>query len=509
MTLPVARSATQVGSGVALAVLVLLAARTDLADPHSSASSVVADLAVGLAFAAAGAVSRGRTLTRWLLAGVGLSWLAASVLPTWSGLHQGLLLLAIASLGGAGTILLAALGAPAAWVATGLPSEATTGAAFLVLAATVVGAVRLRTLRTATAATAAVAVGACLLARTVVADQAPDAYDPEVALASYQLVLLSVALVAGVVSRAGVTGTARLLADAGESGVAGLTAVLARTLRDPTLRVLPPDALVAPGSRVLDVEDAGTPVARILHRTGALDDASSAAPVAQAVRLTMRQQALQAEQRHQLGRLEAARSRILAAADRQRSRAAETLRGDVATLDAVRHSLVAGSRPGADDDPVRVASDQLGAASEEILGLVAGVPPVALGDGRLADALEELAARCPVPAFVRVASEAVAPSAVETTAYFVAAEALTNAAKHAAAGRCSVTVDRDEIGLRVVVEDDGMGGADPGGAGLRGLTDRVEAVGGRLLLVSTAGAGTTLSAVLPVEELSRSGSTAR
>ena len=90
------------------------------------------------------------------------------------------------------------------------------------------------------------------------------------------------------------------------------------------------------------------------------------------------------------------------------------------------------------------------------------------------------------------------PAAVEAAAYFVCAEALANIAKHAQASRVSVSVKRDEARLWLAVSDDGVGGADPGpGSGLRGLADRVEALGGSLAVDSPRGAGTRLVAEIP------------
>jgi signal transduction histidine kinase len=91
------------------------------------------------------------------------------------------------------------------------------------------------------------------------------------------------------------------------------------------------------------------------------------------------------------------------------------------------------------------------------------------------------------------------PPPVESTAYFVAAEALTNAAKHAAPSRISVQVEQTEEVISVVVSDDGRGGADPNGGGLRGLADRVGALGGRFTVESGPGGPTVIRAELPCE----------
>jgi signal transduction histidine kinase len=90
------------------------------------------------------------------------------------------------------------------------------------------------------------------------------------------------------------------------------------------------------------------------------------------------------------------------------------------------------------------------------------------------------------------------PPDVEATAYFVIAEALTNVAKHARAGEARVTVRSDASALRVEIADDGVGGAFPGGSGLLGMEDRLEAVGGRLEILSPPGGGTTLRVAIPL-----------
>jgi signal transduction histidine kinase len=89
------------------------------------------------------------------------------------------------------------------------------------------------------------------------------------------------------------------------------------------------------------------------------------------------------------------------------------------------------------------------------------------------------------------------PESVEVAAYYVVAEALTNAAKHASASLVTVSVDADELQVRLTVADDGVGGADPRGSGLIGLKDRVEALGGRIDITSRDGEGTLLTAEIP------------
>ena len=121
-------------------------------------------------------------------------------------------------------------------------------------------------------------------------------------------------------------------------------------------------------------------------------------------------------------------------------------------------------------------------------------------DRGLVPALSALAGQSPVPTVVLASLPAGerASDAVERAAYFVVAEALANVAKHSSATRASVSVERDNGRALVAVKDDGRGGADPAhGSGLRGLADRVEALGGHLEVASAEGRGTTIRAEIP------------
>jgi signal transduction histidine kinase len=137
-------------------------------------------------------------------------------------------------------------------------------------------------------------------------------------------------------------------------------------------------------------------------------------------------------------------------------------------------------------------------AIAEIRDLTRGLHPPVLTDRGLDAALSAVAARSPVPVRLNVDVEPRPSLTVESIAYFVVTEALTNVAKHAAAARAEVRIVRVGDVLRVEVRDDGQGGADPvGGSGLRGLADRVAGVDGRLTVTSPAGAGTVLTAEVP------------
>jgi signal transduction histidine kinase len=136
-------------------------------------------------------------------------------------------------------------------------------------------------------------------------------------------------------------------------------------------------------------------------------------------------------------------------------------------------------------------------ALEELRDLARGIRPPILTDRGLAAAIEALGARSPVPVRVSVDVSERPPDAVETAAYFVVAEALANAIKHAGASRIDVTVTRANGMLAAVVRDDGQGGADLEGSGLAGLGQRVRALDGTLRVDSPAGGPTTVRAELP------------
>lgn len=137
-------------------------------------------------------------------------------------------------------------------------------------------------------------------------------------------------------------------------------------------------------------------------------------------------------------------------------------------------------------------------AMAELRNLARGIHPAVLSDRGLDAALSSLAGRAPVPVAVEVWVPERPPPAIETTAYFVVAEALTNIAKHAGASRAAVKVARQNGHLTVEVTDDGIGGADTGrGTGLAGLVDRVTAVDGSIHISSPAGGPTILTVELP------------
>jgi PAS domain S-box-containing protein len=202
----------------------------------------------------------------------------------------------------------------------------------------------------------------------------------------------------------------------------------------------------------------------------------------------------------------ASRRRLVKAGDEQRRRLERNLH-DGAQQRFVSVALTLGlararvsERPEAAGELLDAASRELHTALEELREIARGLHPAILTDRGLRVALEALAERLPVAVELDVPGERL-PDHVEATAYYIVSEALTNVVKHAEASEARVTIRRDGAMLRCEVADDGRGGADPAaGTGILGLRDRAEAAGGTLSLTSAAGAGTTLTAALPLTE---------
>jgi signal transduction histidine kinase len=138
--------------------------------------------------------------------------------------------------------------------------------------------------------------------------------------------------------------------------------------------------------------------------------------------------------------------------------------------------------------------------SEELREISRGIHPAILSKGGLVPALKTLARRSAVAVELELAVDRRLGESAEVAAYYVAAEALTNAAKHARASLVTVRVETDDVSLHLLIRDDGIGGADLSkGSGLIGLMDRVEALGGRMQISSRAGSGTALIIEIPLE----------
>ncbi len=148
---------------------------------------------------------------------------------------------------------------------------------------------------------------------------------------------------------------------------------------------------------------------------------------------------------------------------------------------------------------VRGAREDAGAAIAELRDLARGIAPPILADRGLAAAIEAVGRRSAIPVTVQADPELRLLPVVETAAYFVVAEALTNVAKHGGGAPARVHARLEDDRLVVEISDDGPGGADPAGGGLTGLRRRVEALDGTLAVTSPGGGGTTIRAELPCE----------
>jgi signal transduction histidine kinase len=146
----------------------------------------------------------------------------------------------------------------------------------------------------------------------------------------------------------------------------------------------------------------------------------------------------------------------------------------------------------------RVGED-LKQALGELRELARGLHPAVLTDRGLAPALQSLASRAPFPVEITGIPELRLPEAVEAAVYYVVAESLTNAAKYADASEARVELSRKDATVVVEIRDNGRGGASlSGGSGIRGLADRIEALGGQFAVNSPAGAGTVIRGALPL-----------
>jgi PAS domain S-box-containing protein len=219
---------------------------------------------------------------------------------------------------------------------------------------------------------------------------------------------------------------------------------------------------------------------------------------------------LNAELRERLEELAASRARIVTAGDVERRRLERNLH-DGAQQRLVTLSLslrLVAEKLDSDPDGARSAladaDDELSLALEELRELARGLHPAVLSDNGLRAAVDALAARASVRVEIEDIPDERLPEPIEAGAYYLIAEALTNVTKYASASSVRVRVVAGDEWVVVEVSDDGVGGADPaGGTGLRGLADRIEALGGSLEVVSPAGAGTSLRAKIPVTNRER------
>jgi signal transduction histidine kinase len=488
-----------------------------------------ADLLVGCIFIGAGIVAfdRARGRAGALLLAAGALWFAGSF---WDGalyLHRAPLVMLVVALPAMRRPPLAELAVVVLGCLVAVDPLATSPPATVALALGLLGLA----VRRLIAAAPRPVVGACMLAAMAMGiaavASAATAFSTvgDALLLAYQAALVGVALAtlgALPATVAGGSSVADLVVELGGAArSAPVRDALAQALGDPSLvvayRVGPEEAYVdeqgrpvaipaaGSGRVVTDVEGEGRRVAVLAYDPAAIEDPRLVDAVATAARLAFVNARLRADVALQLQELRASRRRLLDAADDERARLEQRLHdGAERRLDAITEMLTRAredARGGGDEPEAELldaAAQELERALADVRTLARGLHPRTLTEHGLRTAVSELAAGSPLAVNVEVPS-ARFPSTVEATAYFVCAEALANVGKYAHASRVSCTVARTDGSLRVVVADDGVGGADlASGTGLRGLADRVNALGGELRVVSPPDGGTVVTAEIPI-----------
>jgi signal transduction histidine kinase len=253
------------------------------------------------------------------------------------------------------------------------------------------------------------------------------------------------------------------------------------------------------------LESGGQPLGAVLHDPSLVDEADLVQASGAAARLALENARLQAELRGQLDEVRASRSRIVAAGDAERRRIERDLHDGVQQrLLGIRLSfrLLRGrlqGDPGTVEELLTEAEEEMAGTLDDLRALARGIHPAVLTDEGLGPALETLSRRAPVPVTINALPDRQLPSEVEAAAYFVAAEAIANVAKHAQAHTMSITVAPSQNRLVIEISDDGIGGAGtPKDGGLAGLCDRIAALDGTLRISSPPGQGTCLHAEIPL-----------
>jgi signal transduction histidine kinase len=529
-----------------LAGLVLGLGAEWLARSSQSLPEAGADLAVGWTLIACGLLAwsrRPQSRIGLLLALTGFAWFLGTLAGSRIGVvatvgaallfvHRGPLCHAIIgyprgrALDRLGLVVVAAAYVYAAAAPLARNDVVTTVVVFLVLAATIRGYAlaagpgrRARVTAIAAAAAVAVPLAGGSVARLIgagpgVEQAVPWGYDSV-------LVLIAVGFLADIArgrwTQAVVT---RLVVDlGGATGTGTPQTRLAHALGDRALAIaywLPETSgyvdesgnpVVLPGAgsgkAVTVIEQQGERIAALIHDAAVLDDPGLMDAVASAARIALANVQLRAKVRRQVAELDASRRRILEARDDQRRNLQRELRAGAGERLKEVGELVdlglQGARAALDGEVAARLEDarrELDAAQAELQELAAGIHPAMLTERGFGPALSCLAERAPVPVRLAVPPQRL-PAVIETAVYFICSEALTNVGKYAHASRADVAVKADGDLVTVLVADDGVGGADPAGSGLKGIADRVEALGGRFRMESPAGGGTRLLAEIP------------
>ena len=322
-------------------------------------------------------------------------------------------------------------------------------------------------------------------------------------------------------ARLGRAGASDLIVELGRGLELGqLRDAIGQALRDPSLElgfwIRDPDEYVdvagrpisvapTPGRAVTVLERHGRKVAALVHDPALTENPALLDAVSSAAGLALENERLLAESRARLDEVRDSRARLVEASVAERRRLERNLH-DGAQQRLVTLSLhLRMAQETVRDDPAaaetmleRVGEDLM-QALDELRELARGLHPAVLADRGLAPALQALANRSPFPVAIAGVPDVRLPEPVEAALYYVVAESLTNAAKHAGATEGRVELSTTPTAVIVEIRDDGRGGATlTGGTGLRGLGDRVEALGGELQVRSPAGGGTVIRAELPL-----------
>jgi signal transduction histidine kinase len=524
-----------VGIGLVSGVVIGIVAETAW-NPGVDVRVVAADLAVGWAVLGGGIAAwagRPDSVVGRLMVAVGLAWFAGTMWPALEFLHRGPLFhllatyptgrLAARPTNVEGRLRLLAVVGMYALSLTRFAGVAvvalTVGVAFLWIGAE--GLVGARgTMRRAklSPSIAGISIGLLMIigngARVAGSPPGLDflfAYDAILAVAA---VGLAIDLLAGRWSEGIVT---RVVVDLGDAAQAGTVRDrLARALGDPTL-VLGygvdgrTDSFVDEDGRPVTMPSSGagrvvTPMivsgretGSIAHDAAVLDDPRLVATISAATELAMSNASMQAQVRARVAEVDASRERLVHAADSQRRRLERLLQAGAARrLERVADLL---ARIAATRDPARstLASlrEDLARAQGELADFARGVHPAVLTTAGLVPALADLVQRTPLHVELAVDVRRADPL-TESTLYFVCSEGLANAAKHAGAERIAIDIRDVGDALHLTISDDGSGGARLAtGGGLRGLADRVEALGGRFAVESRSGSGSRIVVDLP------------
>jgi signal transduction histidine kinase len=510
--------------GVAAAGLAIAVAAESVTYLPEEPELAAADATVGLAFIGLGVVVWERRPSSWsglLMAVTGVAWFAGSFVGAALFVHRGPLVHLLVgyprgrSRSRPERVVVAAAYVDGVVYPLARRDTVTIALALAVMTTVLVGYWRAGGAERRARAAALVAAAAVMLVLGLGAvGRILDTGAAAAWLWAYQAVLvltaagLSADLLWGRWTQAAIT---VLVVDLGELERAGtLQAKLAGAVGDPSLQVayrLPasdgyvdeagrPMVLPAAGAsrRVTYLHQGGRQIGALVHDAAVLDDPVLINAVAAAAGVAVANARLQAEVRGRVAEVEASRRRIVEAGDAERRRLERELHEGAERRLAHVDELLADRGP-----PLANLRRELQGARAALTEFARGVHPRTLTETGLAAALAELGGHSPVPVQLRVPAERLPPT-VEAAVYFVCAEALTNVAKHAQGSRAAVRVQR-RAGLVVVeVTDDGVGGADPAGSGVRGLADRVEALEGRLGVESPLGEGTRLVAEIPLSQ---------